>query len=152
MSGLEMTILPRVYLMPETVLVIWHLLSHVLQHSWRKGHFIPILQIRKLTTNKLIWLYSYSSPLDSFLKKYLILAVLGPHCYAWTLQLQRVGASHGSGFLRAEYGLWAQGSAVLHAGCCSAFVAVRGLSCPTACGILPGQGLNPCPLHWQSDS
>ena len=26
------------------------------------------------------------------------------------------------------------------------------LSCPTACGIFPDQGLNPCPLHWQVES
>lgn len=26
------------------------------------------------------------------------------------------------------------------------------LSCSAACGILPDQGSNPCPLHWQSDS
>ena len=33
----------------------------------------------------------------------------------------------------------------------SAVVAHR-LSCSAACGILPHQGLNPCPLHWQADS
>ena len=26
------------------------------------------------------------------------------------------------------------------------------LSCSMPCGTLPGQGLNPCPLHWQVDS
>ena len=26
------------------------------------------------------------------------------------------------------------------------------LSCSTACGIFPDQGLNPCLLHWQADS
>ena len=26
------------------------------------------------------------------------------------------------------------------------------LNCPTACGILPDQVLNPCPWHWQADS
>ena len=26
------------------------------------------------------------------------------------------------------------------------------LRCPKACGIFLGQGLNPCPLHWQVDS
>ena len=25
------------------------------------------------------------------------------------------------------------------------------LSCSSACGIFPGQGSNPCPLHWQAD-
>ena len=28
----------------------------------------------------------------------------------------------------------------------------HGLSCSTACGILPDQGSNHCPLHWQADS
>ena len=31
-------------------------------------------------------------------------------------------------------------------------VEVHRLSCSTACGILPDQGLNPCFLHWQADS
>ena len=39
-------------------------------------------------------------------------------------------------------GSWSTGSAVL----------AHGLSCPTVCGILPNQGLNPCPLCHQADS
>ena len=31
-------------------------------------------------------------------------------------------------------------------------VVAHGPSCSAACGILPGQGSNPCPLHWQADS
>ena len=31
-------------------------------------------------------------------------------------------------------------------------VVVQGLRCPVACGILPGQGLNPSPLHGKADS
>ena len=31
-------------------------------------------------------------------------------------------------------------------------VVAHGPSCSTACGILPEQGWNPCPLHWQADS
>ena len=31
-------------------------------------------------------------------------------------------------------------------------VVAHGPSCSAACGILPDQGSNPCPLHWQSDS
>ena len=31
-------------------------------------------------------------------------------------------------------------------------VVAHGPSCSTACGILPDQGPNPCPLHWQADS
>ena len=43
--------------------------------------------------------------------------------------------------------LWSTGSR--RAG--SAVVA-HGPSCSAACGILPDQGSNPCPLHWQADS
>ena len=31
-------------------------------------------------------------------------------------------------------------------------VVAHGLSCSVACGILPDQGSNPCPLHWQAES
>ena len=31
-------------------------------------------------------------------------------------------------------------------------VVAHGPSCSRACGILPDQGSNPCPLHWQADS
>ena len=31
-------------------------------------------------------------------------------------------------------------------------VVAHGPSCSAACGILPDQGLNPCPLQWQADS
>ena len=31
-------------------------------------------------------------------------------------------------------------------------VVAYGPSCSAACGILPDQGSNPCPLHWQADS
>ena len=31
-------------------------------------------------------------------------------------------------------------------------VVAHGPSCSVACGILPDQGTNPCPPHWQADS
>ena len=31
-------------------------------------------------------------------------------------------------------------------------VVCTGPSCPSACGIFPEQGLNPCPPHWQAES
>ena len=31
-------------------------------------------------------------------------------------------------------------------------VVAHGPSRSAACGILPDQGMNPCPLHWQADS
>ena len=30
-------------------------------------------------------------------------------------------------------------------------VVAHGPSCSAACGVLPDQGSNPCPLHWQAD-
>ena len=43
--------------------------------------------------------------------------------------------------------LWSTGSR--RAG---SVVVAHGPSCSAACGVFPDQGLNPCPLHWQSDS
>ena len=62
-----------------------------------------------------------------------------------------------------ERGLLHCGAQASHCGgpsCCRAWalgaqasvVVAHGLSCSTACGIVPDQGLNPCPLHWQADS
>ena len=67
------------------------------------------------------------------------------------LQLWRVGAtlrcsawaSHCSGF--SCCGAWALGAR-------ASVVVAHGLSCSVACGILPDQGSNLCPLHWQADS
>ena len=82
---------------------------------------------------------------------YLFLAALGLCCYARAFSscgergllfvavrgLLIVVAS-----LVAEHGLRSAGSVVV----------AHGLSCSAACGIFPGQGSNPCPLHWQADS
>ena len=43
--------------------------------------------------------------------------------------------------------LWSTGSR--RAG---SVIVPHGPSCSAACGILPGQGSNPCALHWQADS
>ena len=51
-------------------------------------------------------------------------------------QLQRAGP------VAVAHGLQSTGSAVV----------THGPNCSTACGILPDQGSNPCPLHWQVDS
>ena len=60
---------------------------------------------------------------------YLFLAVLRLHCSAgfsleWLLLLASTGSA----------------------------VVAHGLSCPMACAIIPDQGANLCPLHWQADS
>ena len=36
--------------------------------------------------------------------------------------------------------------------CAGSAVVAHGPSCSVACGILPDQGSNLCPLHWQADS
>ena len=43
--------------------------------------------------------------------------------------------------------LWSTGSR-----CAGSVVVAHGPSCSAACGILPDQGSNPCPPHWQADS
>ena len=64
---------------------------------------------------------------------------LGLHCCSWAFS--NCGESRLL-FIEVHrlWGTWA-----------SVVVAHR-LSCLTAYGILPDQGLNPCPLHWQADS
>ena len=44
-----------------------------------------------------------------------------------------------------------RGAALMERGCAGSVAVELGLSCPTACGIFPDQGLNPCPLHWQAE-
>ena len=60
-------------------------------------------------------------------------------------------ASHCGGF--SCCGPWALGAwaSVVVAGGprVQSVVVTQGLSCPTACGILPDQGSNPHPLYWQ---
>ena len=36
--------------------------------------------------------------------------------------------------------------------CAGSVIVAHGPSCSAACGILPDQGSNPCPPHWQADS
>ena len=36
--------------------------------------------------------------------------------------------------------------------CAGSVIVAHGPSCSAACGILPYQGSNPCPPHWQADS
>ena len=59
------------------------------------------------------------------------------HSLAGVLGLLTVVAS-----LVAEHGLNSPGLAV----------GAHRLSCSVAGGILPDQGSNPCPVHWQADS
>ena len=53
------------------------------------------------------------------------------------------GASH----YRGPSCCWSTGSR-----CAGSVIVAHGPSCSAACGILPDQGSNPRPLHWQADS
>ena len=65
----------------------------------------------------------------------------------WLLSLlsmgsRRMGFSSCGTWVVVAHGLQSAGSVVV----------AHGLSCSAACGIVPDQGLNPCPLQWQVDS
>ena len=85
-----------------------------------------------------------------------LVAVSGGHsslqCMGFSLQWPLV-SEHGLQACGLQQ-LWLVGSAVVARGLQSAgsVVVAHGLSCSAACGIFPGQGLNPCPLRWQVDS
>ena len=67
-------------------------------------------------------------------------------------QLQQAGATHSSprcAGLSPSRPLPLQSTGSRRAG---SVVVAHGLSRSAACGILPDQGSNPCPLHWQADS
>ena len=113
--------------------------------------------------------FRYTSLFTVFLKNvfifiiYFIFGCVGSSLlHAGFLQLRRARAtlrcgaraSHCGGF--SCCGAWALdvwASVVVARGLQStvSVVVVHGLSCSAACGILPDQGSNPCPLHWQVD-
>ena len=94
-----------------------------------------------------------------FLKFIYFVAALGLGCCAWAFSscgkqgplLASVrGLLTAVAFPVAEHGLQVHGLQQLrHVG---SVVVAHGLSCSVACGILPDQGSNSCPLHWQADS
>ena len=106
-----------------------------------------------------------------FICLFLFLAVLGRRCCLQAFSscgergllfvavcglltvLASLVADHGLQACRLQQ-LWHLGSVVVACGHQSAgsVVVVHRLSCSLTCGIFPGQGLNPCPLHWQEDS
>ena len=87
-----------------------------------------------------------------FFKLYLFLALLGLHCCAWAFSICSKWGLLSSCSLRASHcgGLACCGAQAQ--GCMGTVAVAYGLSCPTACRILPDQGLNPHALHWQADS
>ena len=73
--------------------------------------------------------------------------VMGSRVYSLSLA---AWASHCGGFSLPSTGSRALGLQQLRAA--SSVVVACGLCCPEACGILPDQGSNSCPLHWPVDS
>ena len=66
------------------------------------------------------------------------------------LQLRQVGATLHRGARASHYrGLLLLSTGSRRAG---SVIVAHGPSCSTACGILPDQGPNPRPPHWQADS
>ena len=95
--------------------------------------------------------FSDSFVLNHFV--YLFLAVLGLHCCAWAF------SSCGEwgllflavvGFLTAVTSLVAERAQAL--GVQTSAVVAHGLSCSMACGTVPDQGSNQCPLHCKVNS
>ena len=86
-----------------------------------------------------------------FLKVCLFLAALGLRCCAQAFS----SCSEWGLLFVIEWGLLitvASCWGVQDLGTWAWVVALHGLSGPAASGLLPDQGLNPCPLHWQAGS
>ena len=83
---------------------------------------------------------------------YLFMAVLGLRFCARAFSLLAASGGHSSSrcaglSLSRPLLLRSTGSR-----CAGSAIVAHGPSCSAACGILPDQGSNPCPLHWQADS
>ena len=82
---------------------------------------------------------------------FLFLAMLGLCCF---LGFSLVSVSRGYAMVAVHRPLIVVASLVEHEpqGARASVVVAHVLSCFKACGILPDQESNPCPLHWQADS
>ena len=81
---------------------------------------------------------------------YLFLAVLGLH---FCVRAFSSCGKRGPLFIVVHGPLTIVASLVVSTGSrrTGSVVVAHGPSCSAACGILPDQGSNPCPLHWQAD-
>ena len=94
---------------------------------------------------------------QSFLNFYFFLVALSLCCQESFLQFQGAGrcGEWGLLFLSVPQLLIVGGFSCCRQqalGAPASIVMVHGLSCSMACRIFPDQGLNPCPLHWQTNS
>ena len=110
-------------------------------HSWDRIHLILVYNFFfffNFREGSFIYLFIFGCVGSSFL------------CEGF-LQLRQVGAALHRGARASSLSrpllLWSTGSR-----CAGSAAVAHGPSCSAACGILPAQGSNPCPLHWQADS
>ena len=90
-----------------------------------------------------------------FFFKVFFLLILGCAGFSWLQEgFLKLWASHCDGFscVAQAVGTWASVAVVHTLWSTGSVVVAHGLSCSTACEILPDEWLNPCPLNWQVDS
>ena len=83
---------------------------------------------------------------------YLFICLCWVFVSVWGLPLVAASGGHSSSQcagLSLSRPLLLRSTGSRHAG---SVIVAHGPSCSVACGILPDQGSNPCPLHWQVDS
>ena len=123
--------------------------------------YLYILNIKSLSNKLFAYIFSHSVDclftlfFNFFFKIFIYLFIYS--CVGSSflcegfLQLRRAGATLHRGARASHYcGLscW-RSTGSRRAG---SVIVAHGPSCSAACGILPDQGSNPCPLRWQADS
>ena len=106
----------------------------------------------KVSINSFYPLFIFIYLFIYFFKFYLFLWLCWVFISVWGLSPVAASGGHSSSqcaglSLSRPLLLWSTGSR--HAG---SVIVAHGPSRSAACGILPDQGSNPCPLHWQADS
>ena len=116
-------------------------ISKELQSHWRgqKEELTQVTFVEIFFINKLInlFIYFWLCWVLVSVRGLSLVAARGGHSSSWRTGLSRLRP------------LLLRSTDSRHAG---SVVVAHGPSCSTACGILPDQGSNPCPLHWQADS
>ena len=129
------------------------LLTILLREKVEK-YFSKLLELNSLPFDQNLWFFFFKYL--PFKKKIIYLFIYFLLCWVFVsvrgLSLVVASGGHSSSWcagLSLSRPLLLRSTSSRRAG---SVVVAHGLSCSTACGILPDQGLNPCPLHWQADS
>ena len=102
----------------------------------------------------LSWLFIYLFIFSHFIFIYLVIYFWLCWVFVSVWGLSLVAASRGHSSSRRA-GLSLSRPLLLRSTgsrCAGSVIAAHRPSCFAACGIIPDQGSNPCPLHWQADS